>query len=147
MSSHLRMSVWIHYQMKWIHQQEGALYFQAGFNIFTAAVGDSMCCRKTDFIITRKVFEYWQNDPERIGRNHTYYPDRANKTDWITTNYRGEQQATSMLVTVFVDEIWFWKFWGAPIRCIDKVTKIMILSPISENCHHDQVINIPLSPT
>ena len=43
-------------------------------------------------MITRKVFEYWQNDPERIGRNYTYYPDRANKTDWITTNYRGRRQ-------------------------------------------------------
>ena len=43
-------------------------------------------------MITRKVFEYWQNDPERIGRNHTYYPDRANKTDWITTNYRGRRK-------------------------------------------------------
>jgi len=91
--------------MKWIHQQEGALYFQASFNTFTAAVGDSMCCRKTNFILTRKVFEYWQNDPERIGQNHTYYPDRANKTDWITTNYRGEQKATSMLVTVFHDKV------------------------------------------
>lgn len=90
--------------MKWIHQQEGALYFQAGFYIFTAAIDDNS---KTDFIETRQVFEYWQNDPERIGRNHTYYPDRANKTDWITTNYRGEQKATSMLVKVFVDEIWW----------------------------------------
>ena len=75
--------------MKWMHQQEDALYFQASYNNVTAAV-----LRETIsyvFMITRKVFEYWQNDPERIGRNHTYYPDRANKTDWITTNYRGRQ--------------------------------------------------------
>ena len=75
--------------MKCIHQQEDALYFQASYNNFKAAV---LLGTECVFMITRKVFEYWQNDPERIGRNHTYYPDRANKTDWITTNYRGRRE-------------------------------------------------------
>ncbi len=60
-------------------------------------------------MITRKVFEYWQNDLERIGRNHTYYPDRANKTDWITTNYRGRRQIDVKISRFFAVIFYSWR--------------------------------------
>ena len=34
------------------------------------------------------IFEYWASDMERINRNHTYYPDRSNKTHSQTTTYK-----------------------------------------------------------
>ena len=81
--------------MIWTQQQEVALFFQADMIILTIMSEiEGMDWDVNDLnvyflSISCKVFEYWQNDPERISRNHTYYPDRTNKTDWTITNYRG----------------------------------------------------------
>jgi hypothetical protein len=34
------------------------------------------------------TFEYWENDWERIVKNHTYFPNRNDKTEIIITTYK-----------------------------------------------------------